>query len=299
MNKKNLPSRRNLLFRAADRIHDRLCQVNRRSADHLFASIERMRAYWQVLDDLVNRHRKAHQNCWELAQRQTRSDIIDQIKLLQEVVNSVLLSQEQSGPAQISSPACIVGELRQLADEFEDVDILTKPGLIVVKTSPIELEGLALGTFAIELYLDRLKENADVTCFDCVALDSNPASANESITHPHVKDQALCAGEATVSIATALKEGRINDAFCLVRSVLTTYNPDSPYVAIEDWDGRRCSDCGDVEDSDDLCCCNRCENDFCSNCISSCDICDAGFCSQCLERDPVSGKYCCNSCRFE
>jgi hypothetical protein len=210
MNKKDLPSRRNLLLRAADRIHDRLCQVNRRSADQLFASIERIRAYWQVLDDLVNRHRKAHQNCWELAQRQTRSDIIEQIKQLQELANSILLSQEQSGPAPISSQACIAGELRQLADEFEDVDILPKPGLIVAKTAPIELEGLGLGSFAIELHLDRLTEKADVTCFDCVALDSNPASTDERITHPHVKDQALCAGEATVHIAKALKEGRIS-----------------------------------------------------------------------------------------
>ncbi len=44
-------------------------------------------------------------------------------------------------------------------------------------------------------------------------------------------------------MGAALTEGRLLDFFMIVRQVLQTYSPDSPYVSLDDWYGRQCSDC--------------------------------------------------------
>ena len=278
------------VVRAAVCIQQRLCNVAGRTSNDLFRQIEQMRAYWQGLDDLLRRHRKAQDRGWNLAAQQVRREAIEQIRQMQEAANLALQAERRIGQAQETpSLGCIAAELLQLFAEFDEVDILPKPDLIVVQTEPIELEGLALGSFAIELHLDKLSQSPDVACFTCVALEPNPPTSNEDVTHPHVKNEELCAGDATVPIAKALRQGRINDAFCLVRSVLSTYNPTSPYVSIDGWDGRRCADCDCVTDSDYLQFCEDCEKDYCSDCISSCDVCHTGSCRQCLERDETSG----------
>ena len=55
------------------------------------------------------------------------------------------------------------------------MEILPRRNLIVAKTDPIELEGLHLGPFAIELHVDRLAEQ--YRCHGTstlLALDPNP-----------------------------------------------------------------------------------------------------------------------------
>jgi hypothetical protein len=64
------------------------------------------------------------------------------------------------------------------------------------------------------------------------AVDPNPATNDEEVTHPHVKSNGLCAGDATVPIQAALQDGRICDAMLLVNAVLQHYNPASPYVSL-------------------------------------------------------------------
>ena len=58
-----------------------------------------------------------------------------------------------------------------------------------------------------------------------VALDPHPAGSDESVTHPHVRDEQLCAGDAAAAIRSALAGGRICDFFLLVRSVLDRIQP--------------------------------------------------------------------------
>jgi hypothetical protein len=190
----------------------------------------------------------------------------------------------------------IIDDLQQLQAEFEEVD-LSQRGRIIVTSGPVELEGISLGRFAIELHFDRLSEKPDSSCFDCDALDPNPASGNESVTHPHVQDKSLCAGDATRPIASALQQGRICDAFFLVHSVLQTYNPGSPFVSLDSWDGVSCDDCGYSTDSDNLYYCDGCSSDVCEECISRCDLCGTSRCQSCLETDEVSDQRCCASCR--
>jgi hypothetical protein len=191
----------------------------------------------------------------------------------------------------------VLDELVQLQQEFERVDLRPREGRIRAVTEPVVLEGVDLGRFAIELHPVRLSEHPDSSCFDCIALDPHPACSDESVTHPHVRDKCLCAGDASAPIAEALRQGRLCDAFVLVRSVLRTYNPHSPYVHLADWQGQSCGDCGGTARSDDLCYCECCERDVCPDCAGSCDLCDDSCCRGCLERDEVSRRDCCPSCR--
>jgi hypothetical protein len=198
-------------------------------------------------------------------------------------------------------------DLRQLHDEFEQVSIemsardgdasVSDRDSIKVVTEPIELEDVHLGPFEIVLQLHRLRYHADPSAFRVIALDPNPAGGNELVTHPHVNDEGLCAGEAAAPIASALADGRLCDAFLAVHAVLNTYNPSSPFVPLDQWSGSTCYDCGTSLSSDDRCFCEGCGQEFCDECSGHCDVCEEIRCYQCLTRDEVSERWCCRQCR--
>ena len=190
----------------------------------------------------------------------------------------------------------LVAELQAAEQEFGQLNWCGKTGCVSVVTEPIELEGVELGEFELVLEINRLADlDRDVT-YRVVALDPNPAAGNESVSHPHVSDERLCTGDASAAIRAALTTGRIGDLFMLVRSVLTTYNPGSPYVRLEDWDGRPCHDCGCMMDQDEHYTCERCENDFCSECSSYCRRCEASVCQGCLSECPGCSELYCENC---
>jgi hypothetical protein len=87
-------------------------------------------------------------------------------------------------------------ELTQLQQEFVKVTNDPKHHLLAVVTDSIELEDVYLGEFCLELHLDRLREHTDVSAFDVVALDPHPPDSSQDVTHPHVRDNQLCAGDA-------------------------------------------------------------------------------------------------------
>jgi hypothetical protein len=190
-------------------------------------------------------------------------------------------------------------DLLQLQEEFEDVRLELVQRSISVTTEPIELEGVFLGRFEIRLALDHLSNAADASAFEIIALDPHPASANQSVTHPHVQDQKLCAGDAAVPISTSLWAGRLCDAFLAINSVLHTYNSHSPYVALSNWSGTECSDCGAIVDEDETYFCAGCDQDYCSDCIRSCGCCDESRCRNCLDEDRESEVLCCRGCQEE
>ncbi|MCX6963421.1 MAG: hypothetical protein NTZ08_13390, partial [Verrucomicrobia bacterium] len=99
--------------------------------------------------------------------------------------------------------------------------------------------GLGLGYKfpTIDFHWKRVESETGVRCFDIVALEPNPASGRDEIVHPHVNGRDLCAGDAEGPVHRALDDGRIVEAFLMIRSVLTTYNRRSPYVSLEAWEG--------------------------------------------------------------
>ncbi len=168
--------------------------------------------------------------------------------------------------------------------------------VIRVTTDTIVLEGVELGSFAIEFQWSQLGSCSGSHCFEIVALEPNPACGQPGIVHPHVRDGDLCAGDASRPIAQALQNGRLGDAFLLVRSVLTNYNPQSPYVSLGEWEGVACSDCGSHMDHDDRFSCEGCEADLCDCCSRCCEVCSANRCANCITSCDVCDAVCCQGC---
>ena len=189
-----------------------------------------------------------------------------------------------------------VHELDALEAEFGRFETGERGMVLRVVTEPVTLEGIALGPFAVELVLARLGRDPGPSCFRIVALDSNPAVGREEVTHPHVSGEELCAGDATVPIQRALADGRLADAFVLVRSVLSTYHGGSAHVALDVWDGLSCGDCGDRADRAETGRCGACECDLCDRCQSSCRSCGATRCRGCLVDCDGCDDPCCDLC---
>ena len=187
-------------------------------------------------------------------------------------------------------------DLKQVQEEFGELKYDREEKTLSVVTEPIELEGIYLGDFEIRVRILSLSEGHRDSAFSVVALDPHPAGCNDSVTHPHVRDEALCAGDAAAAIESALSQGRFFDFFVLVRSVLTHYNPNSPFVALESWDGVACYACGDTVDYEETRFCPSCEHDFCENCASYCQRCDETTCLACLQECEACGDRFCSSC---
>jgi hypothetical protein len=240
--------------------------------------------------------RKARSHGWHAAADQMDARISDDLHQLQYATTQ---AQNQSRGPTVQQPTLrdLYQELIQLQQEFVNVSIEPKRRLLAAVTDAIELEGIYLGEFRLELHLDRVNDRADVSAFDIVALDPHPPDVSQDVIHPHVRDNQLCAGDATGPIAQALKDGRFCDAFLTVNAVLHEYNSSSPYVSLDDWHGIACADCGNVTGEDDRYYCDGCGRDYCEDCYSTCDICQSSFCRGCLEQDRESGMSCCRSCR--
>ena len=235
------------------------------------------------------------------------------IELLRDIP-SISSSVEWSvGPCekQIPSLGDILADLEQAQQEFPTLAYHAEDQILSVITEPIELESIYLGEFGIELHIPTLALLSDRPGYWIKALDPHPAGSNSSVTHPHVSDERLCAGDGHSAIKEALASGRICDFFHLVTAVLNTYSPDSPFVRLDEWDGRPCYDCGYAMDEDscyfcascehDICedcssCCHSCESIFCRGCLRSCSSCDNLFCENCLQACRECGESCCPSC---
>ena len=268
----------------------------------LYGSVEhshtRIQRTWRLLS-IADRLR------WPAATRHLAEHLLLDVHALGRSVNDLLERQQQvqlqkTAQEQDDQPPpslrLLADELLQLEEEFEGVEYRLREGLISVQTEPIVLEELELGPFSIELHLKRLCRHPDSNCFLCVALKPNTPSHNSSVTHPHVQDCRLCAGDATVPIANALQQGRICDAFCLVAAVLREYNASSPYVSIDEWQGVHCQDCECSVDRDQSSYCEACERTVCDECMGFCDVCETSCCRGCLDRDERSRRNCCPDC---
>jgi len=205
----------------------------------------------------------------------------------------------------------LVDELKQLQQEFATVELEEDENTICVVTEPITLEGIYLGPFKIQLDLDKLSAMHKDTPYFVIALDPHPAATSEDVTHPHISNEKLCEGDGHTAIKTALEQGRLCDFFTMVKGILNTYNPDSPYINLYDWDGVACYDCGYVMSSEDCYYCCHCERDYCSECSTycrdceeticlgcagQCQSCEEPICSSCARRCADCGKFFCDRC---
>jgi hypothetical protein len=206
--------------------------------------------------------------------------------------------QELADASETQPPNCaeLVADLRQAENEFGQLRYDRKNRFVAVATDAIELEEVYLGEFEIRLLLssrDTAPSHDDL--YRIVALDPHPASSDETVTHPHVRNECLCAGDAGAAIRSALDQGRICDFFLLVKAVLEQYNAGSPFVRLDNWEGGACYDCGRGM-ADESYGCPDCENDFCSECISSCQHCESSYCESCLSTCAACEESVCSNC---
>ncbi len=219
-------------------------------------------------------------------------------RLLNDISYSISQIQQLAEGPQKKTPklSLLVEELDQVQEEFGNLDFEKAENTVSVITEPITLEDVYLGPFRIRLELSKLSELYKDRPYRVIALNPNPAATDEKVTHPHVSGEKLCEGDGCVAIRTAFEQGRLSDFFTMVRSILNTYNPDSPYVALYDWNGEPCYDCGYVMSREDTYYCYYCEHDFCSQCSTYCRQCEETVCLSCSEECPHCEELACQNC---
>lgn len=284
--------------RLASRLHDQISARRHEAADRLIWKLQTQATYAQRLDRL--RHRlevcKAHQ--FDLGIDSVRSQIR---RVLPEMIEHLTHIQSLAEDRQAIVSCCdLAGELEQVRKEFGVFTYRPKEKTLSIETDSITLEDQYLGPFEIRLDLDALGQLEPRKAYRVVATDPHPAAGDENITHPHVSDERLCEGEATLSIRNALRSGRLGDFFLLVAGVLATYNSGSAYVSLNSWTGTTCDDCGAViRHEDDVWICDRCGRDCCSDCVGRCDQCDTSVCKECTRDCTGCGKTICTRCALE
>ena len=274
------------------------------------AVLEPLDDHLEAIRQVADQIEKAERRNFSLIMPQLFARLDRKLRALEEFVPRLRLAVVPEPVSRIDGSTCLA-ELQQIEAEFGAMTLDWERKVLAVVTDAITLKDIDLGPFAIEFHWSRWESRTGVACFDIVALVPNPAASNSDVTHPHVRDQVLCAGEARNPIADALDQGRLADAFVLIRSVLSNYNPASPYVALSEWEGNRCADCGQFVGQEDGSACARCGEEYCDDCMSycaaceesrcpgclqSCDRCRADCCRSCLKACATSGRRCCPKC---
>lgn len=272
-NKTDMPSSRRFI-RAATMIMTAL-DAGRRSDVQVRLPLEA----WKTCEAIVRLRDEVRSRGWSRAAGHVERRLASSLESLSYAIRDV--TRQCSGAFYLPvrpSLRSLVDDLSAMETEFDEVEFDLREKRLSVVTEPIELDKLALGRFRIVLRWSQLGENRS---YVVEAIDGNEAAGDSSVTHPHVRDDALCEGDGKAAIRAALEEGRLFDFFLLVRQILETYNASSAYVRIEDWVGVRCVDCGSTVDREDSSSCERCESELCSDCVSSCSDCGRSSCSEC------------------
>jgi hypothetical protein len=262
-------------------------------------------ASWQQCQVLSRRVQRAQQRGWRLAARRCERDfraVIDRL-----YGDFAVIAQDLDDNDRSRRPTATIQDIYHdvlaLHDEFEKVSWDHPQQTLSATTEPIELEGVYLGEFEIRLDWGDLVDGHPSN-YRVIAVDAHPASSNEDVTHPHVHDEAVCEGDGRVPIRNALEQGRLLDFFMVVRNLLQTYNSGSPHVALSDWDGITCADCGSSTGDDERYTCVKCESTNCDECHYSCSDCGDPYCAECIDRcEGCDDRYCrsclkrCDKCR--
>ena len=252
--------------------------------------------YWNRCEALARRVAKARRHGLPLAAARLERQCLEAIQSLhQETANLQRQLDATRRKPPLVSLHDIYSDLVALDGEFDELRIDLSTGTVSVATEPIILEGVYLGPFEIQLDWSELGK-PHVPIYRVVAREPNPAALDDSVTHPHVQDEALCEGEGRTSIRHAQEQGRLFDFFVIVANLLRNYNPSSPFVSLSNWDGVECSDCGASLPDDEQWTCEQCHSTLCGECMVHCSGCDSTFCARCLSACENCERDCCQNC---
>ena len=279
------------LIRLALALHDRL---HSHEAATFVAKMPE--SIWQQCGRLHRRMQLARQRDWHLAAQRLQRELQQAFARLQgdlqALCNSLESSEETNHTASIHD---IYEDLIALHEEFDGLSFDRRGQTLSVTTESINLEGITLGPFEICLDWGDLI-GGHPNNYRVIAIDAHPAATNDSVTHPHVQDEAVCEGEGRQPIRRAQEQGRLLDFFMIVANLLRTYNSGSPYVSLADWHGVECADCGTTMHGGDRWTCERCDATTCGDCYYSCSNCDGIYCGECSTSCEECGERQCKSC---
>jgi hypothetical protein len=282
------PSRR-MLLRAAGRIHDQYVLIAQPRTLPLLPV-----PLWEECVRFSTQVRLAREHGLHAASTCLQRSLVRHLDLLsQQCRDTASVINEDHRPAPVPDQWMLYAELAALSDEFDHVRIDLRRGELAVTIGPVELEGVSLGEFEIRLDWYDL---GDTQPYRVIAQQSHHAESDSDTTHPHVQDERLCEGDARQAIRQALRAGRLSDFFLIVAQTLRTYNAGSAFVALDDWEGVRCTDCDDSVHSDEINSCERCSTSCCGDCVRYCEECDRSYCSECIDRCPGCEEPYCSSC---
>lgn len=287
-----------ILYEAATEVRRRLHEMKEshigqinQQLENLYCAIGRVRKFQRRLVLCSTR-------TWKAALRRTLQD-------MEGALHDVLYQKQNTeysifqAKRDVPKVVDVFGELKQMEDEFSEVSYDRDESVLSVITEPVVLEGVHLGEFEIRLYLGQMSSIENSYPFNVVALDPNPTTGDDSVTHPHVRDECLCTGDGSAAIKNSLINGRVCDFFSLVRSILNTYNANSPHVSLSKWHGIPCSDCGDSVNPDESYFCQFCESDLCPDCSSICQSCEGSACLRCIQTCRLCDEPVCPRCIVE
>ena len=281
---------RKRFWRAASRIHQCLVSEEPPSLYEMPFQV------WWHCDRLIRKRQQAQRKGWDFAasklERELKSGVTQLIQQLTTLHGDLSsdASRQQNPPVRE-----LYAELLAIEEEFGERQLDLREQCISVSTEPIELEGVYLGPFEIHLNYANLKMD-NGSPYRVIARDPHPAFTNDCVTHPHVQSDVVCEGDGQQVIRRSLEQGRLFDFFTMVASLLRTYNSDSPYVALSDWDNVECTECADVIAANQQTRCDNCEITLCMGCAKDCSDCDCPFCHECLSYCDSCHGHCCSSC---
>jgi len=253
-------------------------------------------AIWLQCELTLRLIRRAQRHGWQLAAHRLLHDLRANLRRLQAdlVAFDCGLERQQSERCQ-SSVSDIYADLVTLREEFDQVAFDQRKRTISVTTEPIELDGVYLGPFEIQLDWSDLTDGHPNN-YRVIAIDAHPAAANDNVTHPHVQDEVVCEGEGRQTIRSAIEQGRLLDFFVIVANLLRTYNAGSPHVSLADWHGAECADCGATVSGDERWTCEKCQTTTCGECYQNCSDCDGIYCDECTTSCEGCDERRCRSC---
>ena len=249
---------------------------------------------WQCWEETSRRLRIAQSRNWSGAIEGLRDEVCDTLRELNRRCDIGRAAIEAVGRAK---PVALVKEifhdLIALRGEFPAIECNLTESSFSVISEPIELEGISLGEFEIQLNWSSHQDRLD---YHVIARDPNPASKSDLITHPHVEDERLCEGDGRLAIQIALEGGRLFEFFLIIRQILGTYNDSSAYVELDNWNGLTCPDCSCNTCEDELYTCEDCETRTCGDCCRYCDVCGGSACGDCVSDCPGCRESTCRPC---
>lgn len=284
--------------KAANMLLQALCELKQENVRKVRQKMEDFSCKCSDVPKYSRKYNLAINRCWYKSAEKIRlrisRDLNDFSHQLEQFKNSIDTDQ-----IKLPKPRDIVAELMQIEDDFGEIKFDFNARTISIITETIALEGITFGSFEIRLYLNEIKKLGFESPYKIVALDPNSAGSDDGVTHPHVSQEKLCEGDGYIPIRKAIQQGRLSDFFTIIVQILQTYNPDSPYISLEDWEGTTCYDCGYTVSGDDSYYCEDCQNDFCSNCSTYCQVCDSTVCLGCSYECPGCREPVCRSCLVE